>query len=79
MISYECAADSVDEYVCIRESTALECLKRFSIAVVKHFGEEYLRAPKDADMEFLLQRGLSIGFQACWDRLTVANGIGRTS
>jgi uncharacterized protein (UPF0303 family) len=43
------AADSIDEYVCIGESTAIESMRRLVIAVVEIFEAEYLRAPKQND------------------------------
>ena len=42
-LAYGCAADQVDEYVRIGESTAMECLKRFCKAVVEIYKEEHLR------------------------------------
>jgi hypothetical protein len=40
MLAYGTAADSVDEYVRISESSALESLRRFCNAVCDTFGEE---------------------------------------
>ncbi|XP_057795306.1 uncharacterized protein LOC131011552 [Salvia miltiorrhiza] len=37
------AADQYDEYLRIAESTSLECLRRFSHAIIQLFGAEYLR------------------------------------
>jgi hypothetical protein len=36
------AADTADEYVCIRESTAIESMRRLVISVVQLFEDEYL-------------------------------------
>ncbi|XP_061998919.1 uncharacterized protein LOC133716216 [Rosa rugosa] len=41
MLAYGVTADYVDEYVQIGESTAIESLKRFVVAVVEVFGDEY--------------------------------------
>jgi len=38
MLAYGIAADCVDEYLKIGESTALECLKIFYAGVVQTFG-----------------------------------------
>jgi hypothetical protein len=39
------AADTTDEYVCIRECTIVERMRRLVLSVVEHFEDEYLRAP----------------------------------
>ncbi|XP_020253709.1 putative nuclease HARBI1 [Asparagus officinalis] len=54
--------DSTDEYIRIGESTVLECLKRFSRAVVEVYGDEYLRSPNTDDVARLLQKGEERGF-----------------
>ncbi|XP_057793092.1 protein ALP1-like [Salvia miltiorrhiza] len=48
------AADQYDEYLRIAESTSLECLQRFSRAIIQLFGAEYLRRPTSADCQRLL-------------------------
>ena len=55
MLAYGIAADCVDEYLKIGASTALECLKKFAMAVIEVFGNEYLRKPTEADVHRLLQ------------------------
>ena len=62
MISYGVPADFVDQYIRIGESTALESLKRFVIAVVEVFGGEYLRSPNEHDSTRLLAIGERRGF-----------------
>jgi hypothetical protein len=61
MLCYGAAADAVDEYIRIGESTAISCFKNFVEAVVVTFGDEYLRNPTEADvrkhMELNRQRG----------------------
>jgi hypothetical protein len=42
MIANGVAANATDEYVRVGESTALECLRKFVVAVVEVFGPEYL-------------------------------------
>lgn len=44
MIAYGVAADYIDEYLQIGESTIVQALKSFVIAV---FGPDYLRAPNE--------------------------------
>ncbi|XP_057439899.1 uncharacterized protein LOC130731648 [Lotus japonicus] len=62
MLAYGSPADSVDEYVRIGESTAIECLKNFVEGVCVVFGETYLRRPNQEDITRLLQWGESRGF-----------------
>jgi hypothetical protein len=61
-LAYGCAADQVDEYVRIGETTALKCLKRFCAAVVEIYEERYLREPNEEDMQHLLAINHKRGF-----------------
>ncbi|CAL2256928.1 unnamed protein product [Prunus armeniaca] len=54
MLAYGNAADNLDEYVSIGESTTLESLKRFVKEIVATFGDEYLRLPNTNDITRLL-------------------------
>ena len=45
MLAYGVAANFMDEYVRIAETTAITSLKKFVAAVVAIFSEEYLRSP----------------------------------
>ncbi|KAL0015970.1 hypothetical protein SO802_003039 [Lithocarpus litseifolius] len=54
MLAYGVAADFMDEYVRIGESTAIESLKKFVKAVVDIFSKEYLRSPNNEDIARLL-------------------------
>jgi hypothetical protein len=62
MLAYGTAADMLDEYLKIAESTALECLEKFVLGVIEVFGAKYLRRPIAEDIERLLQVGESRGF-----------------
>ena len=62
MLAYGVPADALDEYIRIGESTALEALRKFVVAVVKIFGPEYLRMPNEQDTARLLAIGASRGF-----------------
>ncbi|XP_057746456.1 uncharacterized protein LOC130965715 [Arachis stenosperma] len=42
MLAYSVAADAVDDYVHIGESTTIECLKKFVEGVISLFEDEYL-------------------------------------
>ena len=62
MLAYGTAADFVDEYIRIGESTAIESLKRFVKAIVEVFGPEYLRRPNREDTSRLLAFAEQRGF-----------------
>ena len=62
MLAYGVAADVVDDYVRIDESTTIESLKRFVRAVVAIFSNEYLRSPNNDDIARLLAMGTNRGF-----------------
>ena len=62
VLAYRPAADSVDEYFCIAESTVLVCLDRFCSGVNACFGEEYLRSPTMQDLKKILARSELRGF-----------------
>ncbi|SAM00221.1 hypothetical protein [Absidia glauca] len=62
MLAYGCSADQLDENLRIGKTTALECLRRFCKAVIAGFGESYLRAPNQADVERLLKENAGRGF-----------------
>ncbi|KAF8409735.1 hypothetical protein HHK36_005814 [Tetracentron sinense] len=62
MLAYVVAADYVDEYVRIGESTAIESLKKFVQVVVAIFSDEYLRSPNNDDIARLLAVGENRGF-----------------
>jgi hypothetical protein len=67
MIANGVAADATDEYVRVSESTALKCLRKFAVAVVKVFGSEYLRLPNKYDTAMLLAIGESREFPGMLD------------
>ena len=49
MLTYGVLADATDEYVRIGESTTIESLRKFVVAVVDIFVDEYLRSPNEAN------------------------------
>ncbi|XP_024008092.1 uncharacterized protein LOC112084047 [Eutrema salsugineum] len=61
-MAYGCAADAVDEYLRLGESTALSCLENFVEGIIYLFGDEYLRRPTPEDLQRLLDSGESRGF-----------------
>lgn len=62
MLAYGTPADSIDEYVKIGKSTAIESLKKFCRGVVDIFKSEYLRSPNAADIARLLRVAEDRGF-----------------
>ncbi|XP_016206844.1 uncharacterized protein LOC107647262 [Arachis ipaensis] len=62
MLAYGVAADVVDDYVCIGESTTIECLEKFVEGVILVFEDEYLREPNLNDVRRLLQMAEGRGF-----------------
>ncbi|XP_062208946.1 protein ANTAGONIST OF LIKE HETEROCHROMATIN PROTEIN 1-like [Phragmites australis] len=61
-LAYGVSSDAVDEYVGIGASTAMLALRKFVQAIVEVFGDEYLRAPNEADTARLLAEGERRGF-----------------
>uniref|UniRef100_A0A0D3CAE9 GRF-type domain-containing protein n=1 Tax=Brassica oleracea var. oleracea TaxID=109376 RepID=A0A0D3CAE9_BRAOL len=61
-LAYGCAADTVDEYVRIGETTARKCLHNFAAGIITLFGDEYLRRSTPEDLERLLHIGEERGF-----------------
>ena len=61
ILAYVIAANLIDEYLQIEETTVIESLRAFVKVIVKVFGDWYLRAPNEADICRLLsireQRG----------------------
>uniref|UniRef100_A0A0D3AXP4 Myb-like domain-containing protein n=1 Tax=Brassica oleracea var. oleracea TaxID=109376 RepID=A0A0D3AXP4_BRAOL len=62
MLAYGCAADAVDEYLRLGESTTLSCLTNFTEGIIQLFGDEYLRRSTPEDIQRLLDIGEIRGF-----------------
>lgn len=62
LLAYGASADSLDETLRLAESTALECLERFTVAIRKCFATQYLRSPTLRETETLLIRAEKLGF-----------------
>jgi Plant transposon protein len=61
-LAYGSAADSVDEYVKLGKSTALECLEKYCEGIIECFGTEFLRRPNIEDRRRLLAQAEERGF-----------------
>ena len=55
VLAYGVSTDSMDEYMQIGKSTAIESLKKFVKAIIAVFGDEYLRSPNNNDIARLLE------------------------
>ena len=55
MLAYGIAADAVDEYLRLSETTALKSLKKFVESLCRCFGKEYLRGPNEEELRDLLK------------------------
>ncbi|KAG2284349.1 hypothetical protein Bca52824_055569 [Brassica carinata] len=62
LLAYGSAADTVDEYLRLGETTARSCLENFVEGIIYLFGNEYLRRPTPADLQRLLDIGDHRGF-----------------
>ncbi|XP_022553853.1 putative nuclease HARBI1, partial [Brassica napus] len=62
LLAYGSAADTVDEYLRLGESTAISCLENFTEGIIQLFGDEYLRRPTPEDLQRLLDIGEKHGF-----------------
>jgi hypothetical protein len=62
MLSLGVCADAMDDYYRTSESTALECMKWFCVAVWAKFGDHHMRQPMRADFEQQLAINAQRGF-----------------
>uniref|UniRef100_A0A0D3BW03 DDE Tnp4 domain-containing protein n=1 Tax=Brassica oleracea var. oleracea TaxID=109376 RepID=A0A0D3BW03_BRAOL len=54
VLPYGTAADAVDEYLRLGETTTRSCVEHFVEGIIHLFGDEYLRRPTPADLQRLL-------------------------
>ncbi|XP_048606056.1 putative nuclease HARBI1 [Brassica napus] len=62
VLAYGTAADMVDEYLRLGETTTRSCVENFVEGIIYLFGDEYLRRPTPADLQRLLDIGEHRGF-----------------
>uniref|UniRef100_A0A0D2ZSW0 DDE Tnp4 domain-containing protein n=1 Tax=Brassica oleracea var. oleracea TaxID=109376 RepID=A0A0D2ZSW0_BRAOL len=62
VLAYGTAADTVDEYLLLGETTTRACVEKFVAGIINLFGDEYLRRPTPADLQRLLDIGEQRGF-----------------
>jgi hypothetical protein len=61
-LAYGMAADTIDEYLKLEKSTALECLEYYCSGIIECFGDEILRHATVADTQRLLAKAEECGF-----------------
>jgi len=62
VLAYGSAADAVDEYLRLGETTTRLCVENIVEGIIYLFGDEYLRRPTPADLQRLLDVGEYRGF-----------------
>uniref|UniRef100_A0A0D3BP35 DDE Tnp4 domain-containing protein n=1 Tax=Brassica oleracea var. oleracea TaxID=109376 RepID=A0A0D3BP35_BRAOL len=62
VLAYGTAADAVDEYLRLGETTTRSCVQHFVEGIINVLGDEYLRRPTPADLQRLLDIGEHRGF-----------------
>ena len=77
LLAYSSAADTVDEYPRLGESTSLSCLHNFTEGIIQLFGDEYLRRPTPEDLQRLLDIGEKHGFSGMVGALIICIGSGK--
>jgi hypothetical protein len=55
-LAYGMAADTIDEYLQLGKTTALECLKYYCSSIIEYFGDEFLHHPTVTDTQRLLAK-----------------------
>jgi hypothetical protein len=69
MLVYGCPANACDEYCRIGESTALEAMRRWVVAICACFEIEYLRQPTQQDLQKYIQINTARGFPGMFGSL----------
>jgi hypothetical protein len=62
LLAYGGAADSIDEYLELARSTALDCLEKFYEGIIDCYGDEFCRQPNIVDTQCLLAKAEERGF-----------------
>ena len=62
LLAYGSAADSIDEYVRMAETTALKYLELFCTHIISLYSSYYLRSPTAEDLKYLFSLHSSRGF-----------------
>jgi hypothetical protein len=63
------AAYTIDEYLKLGKTTALECLEYYCSSIIKYFGDELLCHPTVIDTQHLLAKVEERGFSGMLGRI----------
>jgi hypothetical protein len=55
-LAYDMAADTIDEYLKLEKTTALECLEYYYSGIIECFEDEFLHRPTVVDTQCLLAK-----------------------
>jgi hypothetical protein len=61
-LAYGMTTYTIDEYLKLEKTTALECLEYYYSSIIECFGDEFLRCPTVADTQRLLANAEERGF-----------------
>jgi hypothetical protein len=61
-LAYGMTADTIDEYLKLGKTTALECLEYYCSGIIECFGDEFLRCPTVTNTQRLLAKAENRGF-----------------
>jgi hypothetical protein len=61
-LAYDMTADTIDEYLKLGKTTALECLEYYCSGIIECFGDEFLCCSTVADTQRLLAKTEECGF-----------------
>jgi hypothetical protein len=67
-LAYGMTIDTIDEYLKLGKTTALECLKCYCLDIIECFGDEFLRLPTITDTQRLLAKTEEHGFPSIYVR-----------
>jgi hypothetical protein len=63
-LAYGMTADSIDEYMKLGKTTALECVEYYCSGIIEYFGDEFLCRSTIADTQRLLAKAEERGFSS---------------
>jgi hypothetical protein len=61
-LAYDIAAYTIDGYLKLGKTTALECLEYYCSGIIEYFGDEFLRRPVVAETQHWLAKAEERGF-----------------
>jgi hypothetical protein len=61
-LAYDMAIDTINKYLKLEKTTAIECLEYYYLCIIECFGDEFLCRPTVADTQHLLAKAEECGF-----------------